>query len=270
MLIQRGFTTDGTGEKLTPFPGSPGSGQSVDTDDQAATEVPYDNSGSGLGANDVQEAIDELAAQVAACCAETSGDGGGGDDLYQPFTPFVFDDFTWQNQGGATFTEDPDGTGYMFGPRVGVAGVNIRQLLKDVPAAPFKVTIAIRPNMVGVNFQACGLCFRQNDGKIVTYALQSDDSKLTFERGHFNSETSFNAAANVEIGVALGPIVYLQVEDDNTNRIFRYSNDGGKEFEELRRDARTTFITATKFGIFVNTENTGQDIGMRIYHWLEE
>lgn len=86
-MIVRGFSTSGTGEKLTPFPcGAGGSG--TDTDDQQATEVPYDNSGSGLTANDVQEAIDELAAQVAACCTPgadissgellSTGEVGGG------------------------------------------------------------------------------------------------------------------------------------------------------------------------------------------------
>lgn len=73
MRIEYGFSTDDTGEKLTPFPGSPGSpggggGGGEDTDDQTAAEVSYDNTGSGLSATNVQDAIDELATQVAECC----------------------------------------------------------------------------------------------------------------------------------------------------------------------------------------------------------
>lgn len=77
MPIVRGFSTEGTGQKLVPFPGSAGSGQSVDTDDQEAGEVPFDNSGTDLSATDVQGAITELAVQIAACCAMSSGEGGG-------------------------------------------------------------------------------------------------------------------------------------------------------------------------------------------------
>lgn len=74
MRIAYGFSTEGTGEKLTPFPGSPGSGQAVDTDDQEAAEVPYDNTGSGLSATNVQQAIDELIAQLAFAQQISEGD----------------------------------------------------------------------------------------------------------------------------------------------------------------------------------------------------
>lgn len=74
-MIIRGFTTDGTGEKLTPFPeGGGGGGGGTDTDDQLADEVPYDNTGSGLAATDVQGAIDEIAAD---CCDEGAESDGG-------------------------------------------------------------------------------------------------------------------------------------------------------------------------------------------------
>lgn len=76
-MIVRGFTTDGTAEKLTPFPCGPG-GAGTDTDDQQAVEVPFDNTGTGLTATDVQAALEELAAQIAACCDTSSGSEGGG------------------------------------------------------------------------------------------------------------------------------------------------------------------------------------------------
>lgn len=74
-----GFSTEGTGEKLTPFPIGGGSVVDTDTDDQGAAEVPYDNGGSGLASTDVQNAIDELAAQIAGISDGSDG-GGSADD----------------------------------------------------------------------------------------------------------------------------------------------------------------------------------------------
>ena len=64
-----------------------------------------------------------------------------------------------------------------------------------------------------------------------------------------------------------GPI-FLRLNDDATNRIFSYSNDG-ENYEALFTEPRTTSLTADQVGFAVNVNNSTRGTLMNLLHWAQ-
>jgi hypothetical protein len=58
-------------------------------------------------------------------------------------------------------------------------------------------------------------------------------------------------------------LVWLQYIDNGTNRTWSYGYDG-YNFVDLMTEARTTFLTATKWGFYANDTGNGVDCGMTL------
>lgn len=272
-----GFSTDGTGEKLLPFPtggvtGPPGeSGEpgSDGGDDQTADLVPYDNSGSGLTSTDVQNALDELAAQIALI-----SDGGGGasesadhqDKIYPDFVTPIDGDFAWINQGAASVIVNANGGIDLEAPAS--AGANLRIRKKAAPATPYTITAAFIIRSRLNDFQKGGLCWRQSsDGKVIIHSFFvgnafSGDCGVTCQ--DYTNPTTFSAV-NISIDTMPFGVQFLRITDDGTNRIVSWSTDG-YNFVTLLSELRTTFLTADEVGFFCDNTNSIAN-GITLLSW---
>jgi hypothetical protein len=139
--------------------------------------------------------------------------------------------------------------------------------LRTIPAAPYVVTAAILPQLVfPANFVSFGLALRESGtGEIMTFGPVSDTGRgdpagLIMTATKFTNATTFSAhytlvPANPPAAAwQMGPCMWLQIEDDNTNRILRVSNDG-RHFKQLFSVGRTDFLTPDQIGIFANSGN---------------
>lgn len=133
--------------------------------------------------------------------------------------------------------------------------------LKAYPATPFTVTV--RFNMtaaVGTKGERGGIVLYDSvSGKFVVMDIQYNGTAYSFGStsllvlDKWNSVTSENSAYYAQ-SMALALLaadgwLCFQVSDDGTNRIFRLSCDGGRNFVQLDSHLNTDFVTPNKIGI---------------------
>lgn len=177
-------------------------------------------------------------------------------------TPLDDADFT-QHNWGSTTVQTTDGMMVLRSP---ASTVNLRSLLKTLPAAPYKITLACWFTTTNTGVACGGLYLRDSaSNKVVSIALLASD---VIELQKWNSDTSFNATYTNSLATAswrrYGKPIWVQLEDDNTNRISRISPDG-VTFEQMHTVGRTDFVTPDQYGVFMNTESTGGDRILTVY-----
>ena len=176
------------------------------------------------------------------------------------FTTPIDGDFVWINQGTASVNADKNAIFLLAGN----SALNIRK--KSKPFTKFHVSIALFPRLLSVNFNTCGLLFRESgSGKVHTFTLEGNSSgtKNLYSQ-KWNSPTSFSANYT-NIGIAwLGPFFFIRITDDGTNRICSYSSDG-QNWATFHSVGRTDFLTADEVGFFVN----GSTAAMTLLSWQE-
>lgn len=190
---------------------------------------------------------------------------------YGPWGPLfalirpVLADFTAVNQGSATIS-DARGTLEVVAPTS--SGDNLRIWKKTAPATPYTITAALLPTMPGVNFFVAGIGWRQSsDGKIISHAL-SYSSTWGIRTEKWNSPTSYNAAyVTFPLGFN-GPLLWLRIRDDGTNRLTYISNDG-QNWIQIHSVGRTDFLTADEVGFFLNINNTSYQAALNLMSWQQ-
>lgn len=204
---------------------------------------------------------------------------------FGPLFPMTLVDntaYSWVNQGSASVSTTHGSL--ILSDGAGSGTDNLRLRVKTIPSAPYTATMAIIPLLpFPSNFNACGICLRDSGtGKIITFGLASDSTQ--FASGQvlsaikWNSATSFSgfytltptiaanyAAANT---LMLGPCLWLQIVDNNTNRLLKISNDG-INFQQLHSVSRTDFITPDQIGFFVNPNNASFGVTLDVLSWVE-
>lgn len=175
--------------------------------------------------------------------------GGGG--VYAPFRRPVSGDFAWINQGGASVTVNSDGSNTILAPAT--AGTSIRLRKKTLPAPPYTITIALIASLPAVATALAGLFWRQSsDGKLISCVHYSNGAGLGGFACQDHTNETTGGVSNANIDHNSSGVLWLQAEDNNTNRIARYSADGGRTFHILFSEGRTVFMTADEIGIGVN------------------
>lgn len=184
-----------------------------------------------------------------------------------PMTKPVDANYAWVNQGGASVTTTNGG---IFLSAPAGLGDNVRIRKKSAPSTPYTITAAFLPQCVGVQYAAVGLAFRQSsDGKMhVFWGLFDGSSK--FYSTKYTNPTTFSAHyANVETGsIGGGPVLFLRIADDGSNRISSISYDG-VNFLQVHSVGRTDFITADEVGFVVNSANATYAAGATLLSWKE-
>lgn len=127
---------------------------------------------------------------------------------------------------------------------------------KATPAVPYTITIGVIPTLHPTGVNGFVLGWRQSsDGKCVIYrAYHNAAGSYEFHLAKYTDIVTFSAnyMAWIEDNSRLaGPMIWLRLADDNTNRIVSLSNDG-KNFNQIHSVLRTDFLTADQvvLGIF--------------------
>jgi len=184
---------------------------------------------------------------------------GGWKPFFEPWimTEPVLGDYTWANQGSTT-TDTSRGGIFMRSPAAG--GDVIHVLYKSAPTPPYTITMAFIPMIVAANYVQSGLVFRSSSGGVITFSFAQGNFKV--ER--WNNETSFNAqSSNLSPAGAVGTVVWLRIEDDNTDRKFYWLPDGRNALL-IYTESRTSFITPDQIGFYTTPSGSGLDSGLTV------
>lgn len=181
-----------------------------------------------------------------------------------PLTAPVDGDFSWVNQGIATVSTTKGGI-YLHSALE--AGVNMHLRVK-AHTAPRKYTVGFYPGTIFADFSTCGLAWRQSsDGKLVAYKIMNSALYITHASGPTVEVANFS---QISLPSGLGGMFWLQIEDDNTNLIFRYSVDG-VNFHADNQNSRSAYLTAPdQVGFFVTSRGSNRPASMWVLSWKEE
>jgi hypothetical protein len=189
--------------------------------------------------------------------------GGGAES---PWTPPLASDFSWVNQGGSVVADDDDDGMYIDNEPE--TFYNWRCLVKSVPPAPYSVTVGMIVNSLPVNYVAAGLVLRESSsGKLITLGPFHD--QVVYIAGfRWSSPTAYSGSYLFSTMGRNFDKIFLRISDDETNRIFAFSNDG-RNFIQVYSVSRTNFIDPDQIGVSLLSGQTGYKVGLKIFHWAQ-
>lgn len=177
--------------------------------------------------------------------------------------------FSWVNQGSAAVSVVNGGI-FLSTPQGG-ATAEARIRVMAAPATPYTVTAAFMTNHPVVSYRECGLLFRQSsDGKLATFATYYENGPTPHIESKKWSAANFPGAFYYKHPMG-GPrqLYWLQISDNGTDRICRWSQDG-QNWVTVHSVGRTDYLTADQIGFFVNAQNVSNafDTGdMTLLSW---
>lgn len=134
---------------------------------------------------------------------------------------------------------------------LGAGATGINSLTYKAPGASTWIcTVLLSSSILFENYNGFALGVLDNTGKLVTFGFGSSTTALVFGYSKWNSISSFNSNTNVNIFKSNPYPMWLQLEADATNFIFRVSA-GGAKFETIFIKSKTDFIGATISGVGV-------------------
>ncbi len=172
--------------------------------------------------------------------------------------------FSWINQGTCSI----QATHGMIHVTAPPSNPNARVRKMTAPATPYTVTACFLINAVMADYSGAGLCFRQSsDGKLVSLYAWDDTSGV----GGGVAVQKYAAgpvwSANYTVlQLTKAQPIWLQISDDGTNRISRYSKDG-ITFRVLHSVTRTDWLTANEIGFLVSNANATYTHGTTLLSW---
>lgn len=192
-----------------------------------------------------------------------------------PFTEPISGDFAWINQGSATVSAVNGGV-YIESPETALYNWRIRK--KAAPSTPYTIVVAysvqLNPFVASAAaYNIGGVGWRQSsDGKLVLWqpliatSNSADVVNLAAVRKYTDATNYSSDYALARGGTAIvGPLIFVKLSDDGTNRkIFVSSN--GQNFIEVHTVGRTDFITANEVCFAITGTST---LGMHVFHWKE-
>jgi hypothetical protein len=184
-----------------------------------------------------------------------------------PLFPFTAVDNTAFSDFNTPTITTTNGGAYLALPSS--ASANYRGRIK-AKTAPYTITAAFLVNMFPINFCAGFGLFFTDGTKIHAIGLGYDTGTTGgyfLASRKYNSATSFNANYSVTAYSILSPVVWLQISDDNTDRICRISADG-INWIVFTTIGRTDFLTATSVGWGGDALNS-QPAGLTLLSWKE-
>lgn len=181
-----------------------------------------------------------------------------------PFTPPLSGDFAWINQGSAT-VDTTNGGVYLEVPAS--ASQNIRIRKKAALATPYTITIVVLPNLWPANYALFSFGWRQSsDGKLAHFRF-GYNAGWTLSSTKSTSVTADSADYTSGVGFNAFQPLFMQISDNGTNRICRYSMDG-QHWIEFHTVSRTDFLTPDE--VFFGLDSRNSKIsGVTLLSWKE-
>lgn len=160
--------------------------------------------------------------------------------------------WSWVNQGSATVTYSL-GYGYLSAPAS--AADSLRMQTRSA-SAPYTVTARIRVKANDTqNYFAGGLmCRNSGSGEIINFGIAGNGGVKVISYYH-SSPTGGGSMRGSAINLGIYSDLWLQLSDDNTNRILKYSING-TDWLQHSSTARTTDVTCDEVGWFSNSANS--------------
>lgn len=168
------------------------------------------------------------------------------------FPPFTTPDNTaFSDINSPTVAVNANGGVSIISPSNGV-----RARVKALPTPPFTITAAFLMHFYKATDQEAGILLRQSsDGKLFSLGFYSNNTAVGVGSRDYTSVTVVSATnANFDQPSAFG-LVWLQLTDNNTNNILKWSYDG-YTWQTLLTESRTAFITADQVGFYARTTNS--------------
>jgi hypothetical protein len=210
----------------------------------------------------------------------------GGDDSPAPplntlvsadsITPLTSADFTQTNFGGVASVLDQAGTILLRAP--GDAGDNHRILTVAAPSAPWTLIAALQVFAMtedAGSSQNHGIVLRESStGKLYSLALnRNSTAPQRFALDRWTNETTFsgNAWRNTN-PIFHSDVLWLKVEDNNTNLLFSLSDDG-VNWVQVFSESRTQFMFTAPNQCGITSNNRGsaaKDALIRLVHFHTE
>lgn len=170
--------------------------------------------------------------------------------------------WTWDNQGSST--EDISGPGIFLSLTSQSNGG--RYLYRTEPATPTTITAAFYVDWKAGSDNALNFGFRDNTGKLVFWHIANNHNIYVYK---FTSSTSASAAYT-SIGSDLGLYgqpVWLQIEDDGTNLIFRYRLGSRGPWQTFSTVSRTDFMTGGPSQVVIGGYTNGGAQALTLISW---
>lgn len=214
----------------------------------------YDDSSALATTEDLQAAIMTLQHMV-------------GTGLQKLTPPPGLSDWTVFNQGSTTI-EDYRGNIRLAFPANTALG--IRGIRRDAPSTPYKITAGLRWMPSSQDGSHVCLGWRDSIGGKLAVIRCRRAATPTINSSKYTSETAFSADyANHAVSWVTGqPLVWLQIEDDGTNRKVRYSNDG-INFITLHSVGRSDFLTGDQIVFGLDSSGGAAECYAVLQHYEE-
>jgi hypothetical protein len=166
-------------------------------------------------------------------------------------TPPPTSGWTWDNQGSGTLTLWGNNCRSIYSPAPASAE-NLRVQYRSAPTAPYKVEFGILPTVSAQDFGAACVAWRSSGGAYRGLFIRDDAA------GYARFMSTGGATGGTLSGVnatrvnnCRGPILFVRLEDDNTNRLISVSADA-VNWVTMESEARATGFTpnAVAWGVW--------------------
>lgn len=206
-----------------------------------------------------------------------AGGGGSGifDSLVAVNNPGALADFDAVNDGDLIAAGD--GACIVLNSPGNSADVtaNIKALVKDLPAAPWTVTLGYTGAMIGTSPTYAGLGLMLYDSatqKVQVFQhlyLYNDNIFIT----NYDDPVTYNGDQISPVGTLFfaksNLLYFLRLENDETNLILSESKDG-KTWHVIASFAAGSFLSADKAGFFINERYINVQTVMRVFNFTIE
>lgn len=131
------------------------------------------------------------------------------------------------------------------------------------------VTCRVLPHFITEDYHSAGL-FVTDDTKILTWGIEgraTSGVRTNLISGDWTNDTTFSGD-NVVLAFGFASGLFLRYAESGGNRILSASPDG-INYTTYLTEANTTFLTATKIGMYVHRFNASRGTSATFIHWLQ-
>jgi hypothetical protein len=131
---------------------------------------------------------------------------------------------SWLNQGSASVSDSA--VGMCIDTPTSGTSANLTGRYKAAPTAPYTITILVAATRYSNTFNGVGIGWYDGTAKLHLLSYQLNGALPYLIVNKWDNVTTFNAADLTSSLNAFAQPIWLQIADDGTNVIFRFSQDG--------------------------------------------